>query len=101
MAGTRTDFVFALLFAVKRFGRQLAALTCGRVCLVSGSSATLAVALTIAIRFAAGRKQFGPPGEPEQRTLAPPHFYRFASMCVTQFSLRAQPSWTTSRTSVV
>jgi acyl-CoA oxidase len=56
---------------VKRFGRQLAALTCGRVCLVSGSSATLSVALTIAVRFAAGRKQFGPPGEPEQRNNDP------------------------------
>jgi hypothetical protein len=41
------------------------------VCLVSGSSATLSVALTIAVRFAAGRKQFGPPGEPEQRNNDP------------------------------
>lgn len=63
------QYVSSVKNPLKRFGRQLAALTCGRVCLVSGSSATLSVALTIAVRFAAGRKQFGPPGEPEQPIL--------------------------------
>ncbi len=54
---------------VKRFGRQLAALTIGRCGLITASASMLSLALTIAIRFASARKQFGPPGEPEQRML--------------------------------
>jgi len=63
------QYVSSIKKPEKRFGRQLAALTGGRVGLVLGSAATLSVGLTIAIRFAACRKQFGPPSEPEQPIL--------------------------------
>ncbi|KAL6070218.1 Acyl-coenzyme A oxidase, variant 2 [Balamuthia mandrillaris] len=54
---------------MKRFGLQLAALTLGRISLTAGSNNMLKTALTIAIRYSATRKQFGPPGKPEQSIL--------------------------------
>jgi acyl-CoA oxidase len=49
----------------RRFGATLGELTGGRVGLVSGSLGVLKVALTVAVRYGAQRRQFGPPGGDE------------------------------------
>ncbi|XP_035231673.1 peroxisomal acyl-coenzyme A oxidase 3-like isoform X2 [Stegodyphus dumicola] len=49
----------------KRFGASLRSLSLGRMGILSMSVANLQMCLTIAIRYAAIRKQFGPPGEDE------------------------------------
>lgn len=49
----------------KRFGATLGELTGGRIGLVGGSLGVLRTALTVAIRYGAQRRQFGPPGQEE------------------------------------
>jgi acyl-CoA oxidase len=73
----------------KRFGRQLAALTMGRVTVVCASCNVLSLGLTIAIRFAERRKQFGPPGDPEQSILDyTSHQRRLMPMLANCYALR-------------
>lgn len=49
----------------RRFAATLGELTGGRVGLTCGSVGVLKGAVTIAIRYSAGRQQFGPPDGPE------------------------------------
>eukprot|EP00761_Pharyngomonas_kirbyi_P012102 gb/GECH01012129.1/.p1 GENE.gb/GECH01012129.1/~~gb/GECH01012129.1/.p1 ORF type:complete len:744 (+),score=187.61 gb/GECH01012129.1/:1-2232(+) len=49
----------------KRFAAVLGELVGGRVGIVLNSNTTLKMALTIAVRYAASRRQFGPPRQPE------------------------------------
>ena len=49
----------------RRFAATLGELTGGRVGLTCGSVGVLKGAVTIAIRYSAGRQQFGPPDSPE------------------------------------
>ena len=49
----------------RRFAATLGELTGGRVGLTCGSAGVLKGAITIAIRYSAGRQQFGPPESPE------------------------------------
>lgn len=51
----------------RRFAATLGELTGGRVGLTCGSVGVLKGAVTIAIRYSAGRQQFGPPDSPEVR----------------------------------
>jgi TRAP-type C4-dicarboxylate transport system substrate-binding protein len=49
----------------RRFAATLGELTGGRVGLTCGSVGVLKGAITIAVRYSAGRQQFGPPDSPE------------------------------------
>jgi acyl-CoA oxidase len=49
----------------KRFAAMMAGMVRGRFGIISGSMLNLRKALTIAIRYAAQRTQFGPPNQPE------------------------------------
>lgn len=51
----------------RRFAATLGELTGGRVGLTCGSVGVLKGAITIAIRYSAGRQQFGPPDAAEVR----------------------------------
>jgi acyl-CoA oxidase len=51
----------------RRFAATLGELTGGRVGLTCGSVGVLKGAVTIAIRYSAGRQQFGPPDSAEVR----------------------------------
>jgi len=53
----------------RRFAATLGELTGGRVGLTCGSAGVLKGAITIAIRYSAGRQQFGPPESPEVSVL--------------------------------
>lgn len=53
----------------RRFAATLGELTGGRVGLTCGSAGVLKGAVTIAIRYSAGRQQFGPPDSPEVSVL--------------------------------
>lgn len=56
----------------KRFGISLGSLSNGRISLVSQSNAVLRNALTIGIRYASTRRQFGNSGEPEKSIIEYP-----------------------------
>ncbi len=53
----------------KRFFTMLGTLVAGRVSVAKAGLSAAKSALTIALRYAAQRRQFGPPGEPEIRLL--------------------------------
>jgi len=80
--------------AGRRFFTMLRTLVAGRVSIASASVSAAKVALTIAVRYAAGRRQFGPQGAAErpileytamQRELAP----RLATTLGLHFAARA------------
>lgn len=58
-------FISKIAKKEKRLGRMLSSLIRGRTSVTSASEANLKNALTIGIRWAAIRKQFGPPEKPE------------------------------------
>ena len=60
----------------KRFFAMLGTLAGGRVAVASAALSTAKVALTIAVRYGARRRQFGPPGEPERILLDYPSHQR-------------------------
>lgn len=78
----------------RRFAATLGELTGGRVGLTCGSVGVLKGAITIAIRYSAGRQQFGPPDSPEvspsvgrgrilqHQVLARAAFHGCSAMCV-------------------
>jgi acyl-CoA oxidase len=59
------EFVSIISKKEKRLGRMLSSLIRGRTGVLSSSESSLKHALTIGIRWAAVRKQFGPPGSSE------------------------------------
>ena len=89
----------------RRFFTMLSTLVAGRVSIASAAVAAARRGLTIAVRYTAGRRQFGPSGAPEvpvlryttmQRTLMP----RLASTYALHFAVRALQArfdrWATS-----
>lgn len=77
----------------RRFFTMLGTLVAGRISIAAASHAVTKKALTIAIRYAARRRQFGPAGGPEvpildylalQRELLP----RLATTCALGFAIR-------------
>ena len=77
----------------RRFFTMLGTLVSGRISIAAASHAVTKKALTIATRYAAGRRQFGPAGGPEvpildhlalQRELLP----RLATTCALGFAIR-------------
>jgi hypothetical protein len=67
LGGSLTHSLTALLVQGRRFAATLGELTGGRVGLTCGSVGVLKGAVTIAIRYSAGRQQFGPPDSAEVR----------------------------------
>lgn len=70
--------------ADKRFGISLGSLSGGRISVTDASNVNLRNALTIALRFACTRKQFGPPGQPETTIIEYP---------LTQYRLIPYLAW--------
>jgi len=60
----------------RRFFRMLRTLVLGRISIAAASVSAAKVGLTIAIRYAAGRPQFGPEGAPEEPILDYPLIQR-------------------------
>ena len=60
-----TEPAFPIYVQGRRFAATLGELTGGRVGLTCGSVGVLKGAVTIAVRYSAGRQQFGPPDSPE------------------------------------
>jgi len=58
--------------ADKRFGLSLGSLSGGRIQLIDCTNSNLRNALTVAIRYSACRRQFGPPGQAETNILEYP-----------------------------
>ena len=84
----------------KRFFGMLRTLVLGRVSIASASVSATKVGLTIAVRYAAGRHQFGPDRAPEQpildyiliqRELLP----RLATTFALHFAVRELQAWAT------
>lgn len=67
------EFVSSIKNDDKRFGISLGSLSNGRIALVSQSNEALRNALTIGVRFASTRRQFGKPGKPETSIIEYPH----------------------------
>lgn len=65
-------FKSSIKSADKRFGISLGSLSGGRIQLIDCANASLRNALTIAIRYAACRRQFGAPGQAETNILEYP-----------------------------
>jgi acyl-CoA oxidase len=59
-----------------RFFTMIGTLVAGRVSIAKASVSAAKSALTIAVRYGAGRRQFGPPGEPEMAILDYPTHQR-------------------------
>lgn len=64
----------------RRFAATLGELTGGRVGLTCGSVGVLKGAITIAVRYSAGRQQFGPPDAAEVSSRVPSTPCRQSSM---------------------
>ncbi|KAB1282930.1 Peroxisomal acyl-coenzyme A oxidase 3 [Camelus dromedarius] len=67
----------------QRFGASLGSLSAGRVSIVGMAVTNLKLAMSIALRFSATRRQFGPTGEEEQWRLLP---YLAATYALDHFS---------------
>lgn len=72
----------------RRFFTMLGTLVAGRVSIASAAVSVAKVGLTIAIRYAAIRRQFGPPGAPETPILDyPTHQRRLLPALATTYAL--------------
>ncbi|MDX1577758.1 MAG: acyl-CoA dehydrogenase, partial [Gemmatimonadota bacterium] len=72
----------------KRFFTTLGTLVGGRIAVGSAAVASTKVALTIAVRYGARRRQFGPPGEPEMILLDyPAHRRKLMPGLATTYAL--------------
>ncbi len=72
----------------RRFFTMLGTLVSGRVAVGSAALGATKVALTIAVRYGARRRQFGPPGEPERILLDyPAHQRRLLPRLATTYAL--------------
>lgn len=69
-----------------RFANSIASLSGGRVIICRLSSECAMIGLTIALRFACARKQFGPPGKPEVQLISYPiHQHRLITRFADSF----------------
>ena len=72
----------------RRFFTMLGTLVGGRIAVGSAALSATKVALTIAVRYGARRRQFGPPGEPERLLLDyPAHQRRLLPRLATTYAL--------------
>lgn len=72
----------------RRFFTMLGTLVAGRVSIASAAVSVAKVGLTVAIRYAAMRRQFGPPGGPETTILDyPSHQRRLLPALATTYAL--------------
>lgn len=69
---SKHEFQSAIKNADKRFGISLGSLSNGRIALSGQANIVLRNALTIGVRYASVRKQFGKPGQPEQSIIEYP-----------------------------
>ena len=81
------EFVSSIKSPAKRFGLMMSGLTRGRMSVVIQSSTGLRNAITIALRYAAVRKQFGSDTEENRILDYPLHRYRLVPILANSLAL--------------